>query len=218
MPFPLARGITSLFFPAVCAGCRCPIENGPSLPVCETCQAALPRCRFPGGPLGAVDGTLSPFLYEGVLRELVLALKYEGRTSLIPFLAEQMAQEILRSLGNPPTDLLLPVPLHPVRLRERGFNQAELLARALAEKLGIPCEADLLIRCRPTLPQKELTRPERTLNVRGAFDLRSGTGLEGSHVLLVDDLLTTGVTAQACAALLKKAGARSVRVVTAARD
>ena len=218
MLLSLARGISSLLFPAVCSGCRCPVESGPSAPLCAACLGTLPRCRFPGGKLKALDGTVSPFLYEGICRDLVLALKYEGRTALIPFLADQMTEEILRHFGNSPADRILPVPLHPTRLRERGFNQAELLARALADRLGIPCEADLLIRCRPTRPQAELTREERSRNVRGAFDLRAGAGLKGSRLLLVDDVLTTGVTAETCAALLKKAGARSVWAVTAARD
>ena len=214
----IARGIGSLLFPAVCPGCRCPVESGRWAPLCAACLGTLPRCRFPGGKLRHVDGTASPFLYEGVCRDLVLALKYKGRPSLVPFLADRMAEETLRHLGSPPAERILPVPLHPTRLRERTFNQAELLARALANRMGIPCEVDLLIRCRPTRPQVELTREERSRNVRGAFDLRSGAGLKGSRLLLVDDVLTTGATAEACAALLKKAGARSVWVVTAARD
>lgn len=222
MLIQLARGIGSLLFPAVCPGCRCPVESGPSAPLCASCLGTLPRCRFPGGKLRHVDGTASPFLYEGVCRDLILALKYQGRTSLVPFLADKMAEEILRHLGSPPLDRILPVPLHPTRLRERAFNQAELLARALADRLEIPCDGDLLIRCRPTRPQAELTREERSRNTRGAFTLSlskgSGAGLKGSRLLLVDDVLTTGATAEACAALLKKAGARSVWVVTAARD
>lgn len=222
MLLQIARGIGSLLFPAVCPGCRCPVESGPSAPLCAVCLGTLPRCRFPGGKLRHLDGTASPFLYEGVCRELILALKYQGRTSLVPFLADKMAEEVVRQLGLSATEAapsrILPVPLHPTRLRERAFNQAELLARALADRMGIPCEGDLLIRCRPTRPQAELTREERFRNTRGAFDLRSGAGLKGSRLLLVDDVLTTGATAEACAALLKKAGARSVWVVTAARD
>lgn len=220
MLLQLARGIGSLLFPAVCPGCRRLVESGPRGPLCAACLGTLPRCRFPGGKLRNVDGTASPFLYEGVCRDLILALKYQGRTSLVPFLADRMAEAVVRQLGLPATeaDRILPIPLHPTRLRERTFNQAELLARALANRMEIPCEGDLLIRCRPTRPQAELTREERSRNVRGAFDLRSGAGLKGSRLLLVDDVLTTGATAQACAALLKKAGARSAWVVTAARD
>jgi len=149
---------------------------------------------------------------------MVLALKYQGRISLAPFLAENMGTELLRRPEHLPADLIVPVPLHPVRLRERTFNQAELLARALSKKLAVPCESDLLIRCRSTRPQAELNRQERTRNVRGAFDLRGEARVKGLRILLVDDVFTTGSTAEACARLLKSAGARTVVVVTAVRD
>ena len=124
-------------------------------------------------------------------------------------------------LGRPgelPADRILPVPLHPVRLRERTFNQAELLAEALSEQTGLPWEGNLLVRTRPTRPQADLDREDRSGNVRGAFDLRPGARLKGLRLLLVDDVLTTGATAETCAALLKSAGARSVTAVTATRD
>ena len=213
----LVQGFHSLLFPAACAGCRLPLESGP---LCAKCADGLPRPPFPGLPERGrpLDGACSPFLYQGVCRDLILALKYEGRLSLIPFFASNMEEEILRLLGKPPADRVLPVPLHSTRLRERTFNQAELLADAVARRLGIPCETQILIRSRPTRPQAELTREERSRNVRGAFDLRRGSFLKGSRLLLVDDVLTTGATAGACALLLKKAGARSVWIVTAARQ
>lgn len=209
-----------MLFPAACMGCGLPLEAGPVAPVCGGCADRLPRCPFPWlpGRGRSLDGAFSPFLYEGVCREMVLALKYEGRLSLVPFLASNMAEEVLRRLGECPADRVLPVPLHPTRLRERTFNQAELLAAAVARRMGIPCEKELLIRCRPTRPQAELTREERSRNVRGAFDLRRGSSLKGQRLILVDDVLTTGATAEACAKLLKSAGTRSIWAVTAARD
>lgn len=209
-----------MLFPATCAGCRLPLESGPLSPLCGGCANQLPRCPFPRlpGRGRALDGALSPFLYEGVCRDLILALKYEGRLSWVPFLASNIAEEALRRLGPLSADRILPVPLHPTRLRERTFNQAELLAHAVARQLGVPCETELLIRCRPTQPQMELTREKRSRNVRGAFDLRRGSSLKGQRLLLVDDLLTTGATAEACAKLLKSAGARSVWALTAAYD
>ena len=218
MLLQIARGIGSLLFPAACAGCGRPLGSGPSAPLCAGCLGALPRCRFPQGKFRRLDGALSPFLYGGACRDLILALKYAGRLSLVPFFASNMAEEILRCLGRSPADRVLPVPLHPARLRERTFNQAELLADAVARRMGIPCEKELLIRCRPTRPQAELTREQRAGNVRGAFDLRQGSRLKGLRLILVDDVLTTGATAEACAGLLKSAGARTVWVVTAARD
>ena len=213
----LARGFHSLLFPTACMGCRRSIEE--SGPVCSACRSRLPRCLFPwsgGGP--ALDGGISPFLYEGICKEMVLALKYRGRLSLASFLAGQMAEELLRRPEHLPADLIVPVPLHPVRLRERTFNQAELLALAVSRELTVPCESDLLIRCRPTHPQMDLTKEERARNVRGAFDLRGEPRLKGLKILLVDDVLTTGSTAQACARLLKSAGARTVTAVTATYD
>ncbi len=219
MLLQIARGIGSLLFPAVCLGCRSALESGSSTaPLCSGCLGTLARSLLPEDKFRHLDGAASPFLYRGAGRELILALKYQGRRSLVPFLAGQMAEETLRRLGDRRADLALPVPLHPTRLRERGFNQAELLAEGVAERLGIPCRPDLLIRCRPTRPQAELTREERSRNTRGAFDLRPETRLKGLRLLLVDDVLTTGATAEACAALLKQAGARSVWAVTAARD
>lgn len=219
MLIQLARGFHSLLFPMVCLGCGRPAEEADGSPLCQPCRGRLPRCLFPWRGSGlSLDGGISPFLYEGTAKEMVLALKYQGRISLAPFLAHQMAEELLRRPENLPADRILPVPLHPVRLRERTFNQAELLARFLSRELDIPCESDLLIRCRPTRPQPDLTREERIRNVRGAFDLRGKARLNGLRILLVDDVLTTGSTARACARLLKSAGARTVIAVTAVRD
>ncbi len=214
----LVRGVGSLLFPAGCPSCRFPTESGSAASPCPRCAGLLPRCEpsWSAG-VGPLDGAITPFLYEGVSRELILALKYRGRISLAPFLADCMAEQVLGRLGRPPADRVLPVPLHPTRFRERSFNQAELLAGLLAQRLRIPCETGWLIRCRPTLPQPELTRQERAENVRGAFDLRRGERVKGLRLLLVDDVLTTGSTAEACADLLKSAGAGSVTVVAAAR-
>ena len=109
-----------------------------------------------------------------------------------------------------------PVPLHPTRLRERGFNQAELIAKILAQKINIPLGC-ALERIRYTTTQTAFDRIERMENLRGAFRLRKKIGVRGLHVLLVDDILTTGSTLSECARVLREAGARSVYAVTAAR-
>ena len=166
-----------------------------------------------------MDGAASPFLYVGPCRELILALKYRARLSLVPFLAGRMAEAAaIRRAGAEPADWVVPVPLHAARLRERGFNQAERLARGISGRLRLPCRDDLLVRCRPTRPQADLTKAERIRNVRGAFDLSPDPDLRGKRILLVDDVMTTGSTVSACAALLKSAGAEKVFALTAARD
>jgi len=121
------------------------------------------------------------------------------------------------SLPVPDPDLLLPVPLHPERERERGFNQALLLARRLGRGWRLPVRADILVRVAPTSPQTELRAEARRANVRGAFGLRRPEGVRGLHVIVVDDILTTGSTAAACAACLRAGGAATVGVLTVAR-
>lgn len=209
----IARGIGSLLFPAACPGCGISQDPGEAVSPCPACLGRMPRCGAPWLPgAGALDRSGATFLYDSLCRELVLAYKYRGLTSLAPFFARQLAPL------TPTVHRLLPVPLHPVRQRERGFNQAELLAEALSTLSGLPCESRLLVRTRPTRPQAELDREERGRNLRGAFDLRPGARLKGLDLLLIDDVYTTGATARACAELLKTAGASTVSVLTAARD
>jgi len=146
-----------------------------------------------------------------------VALKYQGRLSVAPFLGKLLAETVLERLGSDPADAVVPVPLHPTRLRERTFNQAQVLAQELAHRLDLPCWKHLLLRCNPTPPQTDLPRQERLKNVAHAFTIQSDPFLRCSRVLLIDDVLTTGATANACAKLLKTAGAAGVTVVTVAQ-
>jgi ComF family protein len=153
--------------------------------------------------------------YDGVLRDVIHALKYGGRRSLAVPLARRMREAAGGLLDG--VELVVPVPLHGRRRRERGFNQAE----DLAAQLGLPM-ARALRRTRPTQSQTELPSSRRHRNVRGAFALtRSGAegakAVRGRLLLIVDDVSTTGATLQACARVLKDAGAREVRALTAAK-
>lgn len=121
------------------------------------------------------------------------------------------------SLPVPGPDLLVPVPLHPERERNRGFNQSLLLARRLGRAWHLPVRADVLVRVAPTRPQTELGAGARRANVRGAFALRRPDLVLGRHVVVVDDILTTGSTATACAVCLREGGAATVGVLTVAR-
>jgi ComF family protein len=155
--------------------------------------------------------------YEGGLRFLIHELKFRGRERV----AERLAERILQVPGFEgvlsPDAVLVPVPLHPRRWRERGFNQSELLANALGRRSGRPVAAKTLVRRKDTAPQTGLTRAGRRSNVAGAFAVRHRGSVAGRVAVLVDDVVTTGATARACADALRAAGATDVRLLTAAR-
>jgi ComF family protein len=162
--------------------------------------------------------------YHGQLRSLVHLLKYEGMQPVAGRLGALLAEtlEPLASLADPL--LVVPVPMHPVKQRQRGFNHAELLARAAMVEMRrrhpqwvLRLEANLLKRVRVTVSQAGLTTHQRRQNLRGAFFVPRPARLAGQHVLLVDDIYTTGATARACSRVLMNAGAASVRVATVAR-
>lgn len=170
----------------------------------------LARCRRCRRGNRQVDRARAVGGYDGALRAIVHALKYEGRRSLARPLAELMRIRGADMLTG--ADWAVPVPLHSARQRERGFNQAADLAR----HLGVPVRRALR-RHRATRAQTGLPAARRHRNVRGAFALARGwEGLEGTTVCLVDDVSTTGATLDACARLLKEAGVREVRALTAA--
>lgn len=145
---------------------------------------------------------------------MIHLLKYEGMRPLARPLGSRLFG-ILRQAG--PIDLIVPVPLDRHRLRRRGFNQSELVAAELSCASGVPLDASVLRRSRRTETQTGLSHAQRRLNVRGAFVLRRSDSLSGKRIALVDDVITTGATAAACAAVLKSAGAEHVAVIALAR-
>ena len=172
--------------------------------MCERCWSAIVRYPPPANAIGE---------YDGVLREIIHALKYDGRRSTAARLARLMAQQGAAVLCG--ADAVVPVPLHPKRERERGFNQADDLARGLA----LPV-ANILRRIKSTSPQVDLSAAERRRNVKDAFRLigkKDRPDFDGGIFVLVDDVATTGATLDACARVLTAAGAREVRALTAAR-
>jgi len=216
-------GFLSAVIAPPCATCGRVLDRPLDGAVCDGCWCAVISHTAPFA-LQAVAHGRSIGAYEGALREILHALKYGGRRSLAPRLSRLMAAHGRDVLAD--AHLIVPVPLHRHRERRRGFNQADDLARGL----GLPV-IRALRRTRMTRPQVDLPREERRANVRGAFAIRSTlrarlAGLGGvpddapvlrKIVVLVDDVATTGATLDACARVLKAAGAAEVRALTAAR-
>ncbi|HZC68048.1 MAG TPA: ComF family protein [Nitrospirales bacterium] len=210
--------------PFFCRGCWETIQPIES-PVCPRCgrpfDSPLSLVASPGHLCGpcrekppAFDCALSPYRYEGVLEKAIHLFKYRRRDTLATPLADLM---LVWADKLPSVSLVMPVPLHPSRLRSREFNQALLLADQIADRLDLPLSFEQLVRVRATRPQTELDRKERARNMRRAFAVREPAGLEGQRVILVDDVLTTGATVNECARVLRRAGVESVTVLTLAR-
>ena len=193
-----------------CPRCGLPLASPPSH-VCTRCAADPPAFER----LRAVACYRADREDDDPIGRSLRALKYGRRRALAASLSTILADRFPFSPGD--FDRLAPVPLHVARLRERGFNQALLLARAPARRFGMPLDAMLLERVRATPPQVGLGLAERRGNLRGAFRVRAGRSVAGARVLLMDDVSTSGATADACAAALLDAGARSVDVLALAR-
>ena len=154
--------------------------------------------------------------FEGSLQEAIHRWKYEGKTYLTPFFASWMAEGLNRYWEPGSLDLLIPVPLHTRRLRERGFNQALLLVKDLSRRTGIPYRKTILQKKKSTIPQVNLSRAEREKGLRGTFHVIGKEELSGLSVLLIDDVYTTGATVNECSKVLLKGGAERVDVLTLA--
>jgi ComF family protein len=236
-----------LVFPPFCPVCAARLGPGRRDPLCGACWGALERiappcCRLCGLPFGVFAGgadeetsdaggrlcgdcrrrppawtyARAAARYGEHVRDALHAFKFGGRRALAAPLGALMA-ELGPALPLAAVDVLVPVPLHPRRLRERGFNQSWLLARRLAAAWGVTARSDVLARRIATAAQTELGAAARRLNVRDAFVVRRPELVTGRHVLLVDDILTTGATASECALALRSGGAVTVGLITVAR-
>ncbi|MDD9823215.1 MAG: ComF family protein [Gammaproteobacteria bacterium] len=204
-----------------CADCR------PLLPwilaACEVCGVALPEAAAAGsGVCGACqkrrpyyDHALIPFKYGAPVAGQIQALKYHAQLRYAAALGAMICARAWKD-PRPPPQALVPVPLHRRRLRQRGFNQSLEIARRVGAELGLEVRHKLLARIRHTAPQTALSRTERRRNVRGAFRARPAAALP-AHVALIDDVVTSGSTANAAARELKRAGVRTVSIWAAAR-
>lgn len=233
--FRSVEGLLALVAPLGCASCGGELEGGTGEGLCPVCEeefppprlAACPNCggvpaSSPAdfcsrcGDLFCRDGlvTLAPF--EGKMREMLHAFKYGGDFRAGSCLASRLAGRVAAELEGR-CDVIVPVPLHFRRLRSRGFNQAALLARGISRKTGWPLRAVALRRGVDTRSLAGLSVRERRREVRGVMAVRRRTVVEGRRVLLVDDVCTSGATAEECCRVLRKSGALEVYVAAAGR-
>ncbi len=236
----LLKKLLDLIYPRACAHCDVPISGeGPDLPYCSACWGTIrpltgPQCPVCATPfsspsalthsphhhcaecredLPAFSRALTPYAYEGILAEAIQRFKYQKQTTL----ADPLAGLLREKLTDIQFDRVAAIPLHPIRLRTREFNQSLLLAQKIARFTQVPLLVDVLHRSRDTLPQVGLSRKERAQNVRRAFHLSNPASLEGKRILLVDDVYTTGATLREGANILLKGGAKEVTVAAVAR-
>lgn len=236
----ILQSILDFILPTPCSFCNSSVGESPIPYFCASCWADFssidgPVCTRCGKPFDSpealshspdhrcmacrqdspvFDQALSIGYFEGPLREAIHQFKYRPCRALGKPLAAWMAVNI-RPVSD--IDCLVPVPLHVARLRQRGFNQALILAHELSRTFSLPLSFDNLKRVRPTKPQVELSGSDRIKNVAGAFALRRPDELKDRDVLLIDDVYTTGATMNECARVLRDAGASRVTVLTIAR-
>lgn len=232
------HALLDVILPPVCHICHNHIPDAGRLHICTSCRDHLPLVSSPLCPLCGIpfagtgsdhlcgaclthpprfDAARAGFFYEGAIRELIHSFKYNQQTQLRYPLA-LLALEVVSGFATAHAPhLIVPVPLHCSRLRQRGFNQAVLLGKTLSRHLSLPILPDALVRTRRTEPQIELSSAERRLNVKGAFTVSRDDSVAGKRILLLDDVMTTGSTMNECAKELKKAGAETVIAAAVAR-
>jgi ComF family protein len=227
-------------YPRTCVHCDLSIsDERPELPFCSSCWGTIrpltgPQCPICATPFSspsalsyspdhhcaecrehtpAFSQAITPYAYEGILAEAIQRFKYRKQ----PSLADPLAHLLVEALRTVRFDRVSAIPLHPARLRTREFNQSLLLAQRISRFTEVPLLIDALSRSRDTLPQVGLSRKEREQNVRRAFYLSDPKSIQGMHILLVDDVYTTGATLREGAKILIKGGAKEVIVAAVAR-
>lgn len=199
-----------LLFPQVCLLCPNALVRGEEL-ICTSCQVDLPKTTFQFGKPNMVDqifwgrvklkAGIAYYWFEkgGKVQHLLHELKYKGKKEIGVFFGRKLGKDILKAGSEFTIDIICPVPLHPKKLKKRGFNQSNYIAKGIAEVLHVPVYPNGLVRRHFTETQTKKTKIDRWENVKDVFQLAPGLNFEHKHILIVDDVTTTGATLEACA-------------------
>ncbi len=219
------QSLLHLFYPSLCEGCQSPLI-GSEWVLCLACESQLPETgyhhiaendtvmRF-AGRVPLTSGTsLAWFTADGLMQHLIHGLKYNKKKETGLYLGNLLGQRIAEAGWPEPPEIIIPVPLHPAKEAKRGYNQSDLIARGIAEAIGAKVGKDILVRARKTESQTNKSRTERVKNMENAFQLKNPSAIAGKHLLLVDDVLTTGATLEACATALMKVESIKISIAT----
>lgn len=222
----IIKDLLHLFYPQLCGACKKSLFKHES-ELCSICVKTLPYTKFSPNHKASLERIFwgrvpMQFVYSLLyfdkrsrVQNILHALKYKGRAALGVRLGELMKEDLLQFHAQYPIDEIIPVPLHKRRLEERGYNQAEMIGRGIAQTTKIPLNENRLERARYTQTQTKFSREKRSENLKNVFRVNAPHELKGKHILLIDDVLTTGSTLEACSeALLKEIDVKiSVAVV-----
>lgn len=223
----ILQDFISLFYPRYCYACDQGLAKGEET-VCSACRLALPRTNYHIDANNALYRRLFGriplqfavafllFRKRGKVQRLLHRLKYNNHPEIGSTLGEVYGEELRQHYFDQKIDLIIPVPLHPTRKKKRGYNQSEEFGKGLGKSLNKPCESEILIRKTVTETQTRKTKLKRWQNVKEVFHVEQPEALQHKHVLLIDDVITTGATIEACANILLEAGCASVSIASIA--
>jgi ComF family protein len=225
--YPSLSAILDLIFPRICPGCGKEITGVKEEPICLLCFHQLPHTGFaiiPDNPVEKIfrgriqiQAAHSEFYYSHpVIRTLIHGLKYKSKKETGIFLGSILGHSLQKSERFKNIELLIPLPLYPDREYRRGYNQSTLIAEGISRVMNIPVESDSMTRIRNTSTQTKKQRTERWMNVENSFTVVEPEKLRNRHVLLVDDVITTGASLEACAQVMQEASIASLSIATIA--
>lgn len=205
----ILKDVFAIFFPEACLGCGEYLASHEAI-ICLTCRHDLPLTNFSFEENNLIEKSfygriplekatsLFYFFKKGNVQRLIHELKYNKQQQVGTFIGDWLGEQLTESKRFESVDCIIPVPLHPKKLKKRGYNQVTTFGESLAKKLAIPYHSNILIRVSSTKTQTKKLRLERWKNVQELFHVNNNTALENKHILLIDDVITTGATLEAC--------------------